>query len=423
MTFGLRTYQLISWLLHPFVGLILGRRARGSKESSARLTERVAKRLVDRPKGPLLWLHGASIGETQLLLELARRLDALSTHTILITCQTQTASHLIENAMETDSAFRAHKLVHQMAPIDTPIIARRFLNHWRPNAAIFAEGEIWPNLLLGLQKSHIPHVLLNGRMTEKSTLGWLRWKNTAKRLFGGFQILTAADTKTQTALKALSGKNVSCFGNLKSALPAPSVDRDEIDSLRSAIGDRRVLLAASTHTGEEALALDAYMQIDKPTFLIIAPRHPERGDEIDKLLSCTRFAIARRSKGDEVNSATDILLADTIGEMGLWYRLADTVYLGGGHAPGVGGHNPLEALRLGKPVLTGPSLFNFSDLSKDLEGYDGFSIVADATALASAFPQPEISEKLKAKLETDAMGPMTRTLQLIQPLLAEQASA
>ncbi|MEL6862407.1 MAG: 3-deoxy-D-manno-octulosonic acid transferase, partial [Pseudomonadota bacterium] len=177
-----------------------------------------------------------------------------------------------------------------------------------------------------------------------------------------------------------------------------------------------ILLAASTHAGEEALALDAYMKLPPDQFMIIAPRHPERGDEIDGLLSCTRYAISRRSEGDPVNQDTHILLADTMGEMGLWYRLADAVYLGGGHAPGIGGHNPLEALRLDKPVVTGPSLFNFSDLSKRLEPHQGFSIVEDAEALADAIPLPAVSQSLHEVLEADAIGPISKTLKALEPL-------
>ncbi|MEM9054023.1 MAG: glycosyltransferase N-terminal domain-containing protein, partial [Pseudomonadota bacterium] len=300
---------------------------------------------------------------------------------------------------------------------DTLGVTRRFLQHWTPDLLINAEGEIWPNVLLQLESQNIPAVLINARMTDKTIKGWLRWKKTAQKVFGTFDLLLAADMKTKTGLEALSGKPVTCPGNLKSALPPPSVEDAALENLRAKIGERTVLLAASTHAGEEALALDAFMQLPEGQFMIIAPRHPERGDEVDALLSCTRFAIARRSENSPLNSQTDILLADTMGEMGLWYRLADAVYLGGGHAPGVGGHNPLEALRLGKPVLTGPSLFNFSDLSAKLKPYQGFTIVEDAEALAAALPAQPVSSALLKVLEEDALGPMQVTLDQLAPLL------
>lgn len=419
MTLGLYLYRLLTKIMTPFLGVIFRRRVKSGKEDPERLNERLAKRLMSRADGALIWLHAASVGESQLLLELVRRLGAEKElrATYLFTCQTQTAARLVRSAIETDPAFRPVNAIQQMAPLDGRGIARRFLDHWKPDLAIFAEGEIWPNLLLELEKRNIPAALVNARMTENSIKGWMRWPETARKVLGSFQVLVSADLQTKTGLEALSGLSVTCPGNLKSALPAPDVDPDKLQPLQDAIGDRNVLLAASTHAGEEALALDAFMKLSTDHFLIIAPRHPERGDEVDGLLSCTRYAISRRSEGDPVTAETQILLADTMGEMGLWYRLADYVYLGGGHAPGVGGHNPLEALRLDKPVLTGPSLFNFSDLSQRLVPHDGFTIVADADALVSALPPAPVSDALKQQLQQDAVGPMSKTLALLSPLL------
>ncbi|MEL7137136.1 MAG: glycosyltransferase N-terminal domain-containing protein, partial [Pseudomonadota bacterium] len=283
--------------------------------------------------------------------------------------------------------------------------------------AIIAEGEIWPNLLLELDARETHSVLVNARMTEKSILGWLRWKTTARKVFSSFDLLIAADMQTKTGLIELADKDVMCPGNLKSALPAPSVDETELARLRDAITGSSVLLAASTHAGEEAFIIDAWMKMDPRPFLILAPRHPERGDEVDTLLSMTKAAVSRRSEGDPLTSETQILLADTMGEMGLWYRLCDTVYLGGGHAPGVGGHNPLEALRLGKPVLTGPSIFNFRDLSERLLPLQGFSIVHDVEELVSAYPALPVSAEMSATLEADSLGPMSSTLNALAPVL------
>lgn len=419
MTLGLYLYRLLTWIMTLFVGVIFRRRVKSGKEDPARLNERLARNLRQRPDGALIWLHAASVGESQLLLELVRRLvsQGVRDATFLITCQTQTAASLIRTAIETDPAFDGVPALQQMAAFDSLRIARRFLDHWQPSVAVFAEGEIWPNLLLDLQHRKVPTALINARMTENSLKGWLRWPKTARKVFGSFDILVSADLQTKTGLEALSGVPVTCPGNLKSALPAPDVDPVELDLLAGAIGDRTVLLAASTHAGEEALVLDAFMKLEPDHVLIIAPRHPERGNEVDGLLSCTRYAVSRRSEGDPVTAQTQILLADTMGEMGLWYRLADYVYLGGGHAPGVGGHNPLEALRLEKPVLTGPSLFNFQDLSQRLIPLGGFTIVEDADALASALPPAPVSDALKQQLQHDAVGPMTKTLEQLSPLL------
>lgn len=425
MPLGLFFYRTITTLIAPFLGAFFRRRARDGKENARRIPERFVQNVPDRPIGNLIWLHAASVGESQLLLEIVRRMieDRSAPATFLFTCQTQTAADLIMAALRDDPALSGINALQQMAPVDTPRIAKRFLAHWRPQLAIFAEGEIWPNLLLTTKRAGTAAVLINARMTEKTILGWMRWRKTAARVLGVFDLIIAADLQTKTGLEALSRQPVLNPGNLKSALPAPSVDAAELEAFKSRLAGKPVLLAASTHPGEEALIIDALMQLQPRPFLIIAPRHPERGNEVDSLLSCTKLAIARRSEGDEVTTETDVLLADTMGEMGLWYRLADVVYLGGGHAPGVGGHNPLEALRLGKPILTGPSLFNFSDLSKRLLPHEGFMTVADADAIVAAYPPEPVSQSLLDMLESDALGPISKTMTALRPYLAALEAA
>ncbi|MEL6827934.1 MAG: glycosyltransferase N-terminal domain-containing protein [Pseudomonadota bacterium] len=419
MPFGLLLYKSMTTLIAPFLGAFFRRRAKSGKEDAARIPERLAQQLPDRPGGTLIWLHAASVGESQILLELARRIITRETGTasFLFTCQTQTGARLVQDAIASDEILSTRTCLQQMAPADTPGIARRFLDHWQPAVAIFAEGEVWPNLTLELDVRDVPTALINARMTEKSILGWMRWQKTAREVFSSFDLMVAADTQTKTGLTELSTKTVICPGNLKSALPAPSVDVDELENLKQAIGHKTVLLAASTHTGEEAIVVDAWMKMNPRPFLIIAPRHPERGDDVDTLLSMTKAAVSRRSENDPLTTATDILLADTMGEMGLWYRLCNTVYLGGGHAPGVGGHNPLEALRLGKPVLTGPSIFNFRDLSQRLLPFQGFSIVHDVDELVAAFPALPVSAEMTMTLKADSLGPMSRTLSALEPIL------
>ncbi|MEM9225634.1 MAG: glycosyltransferase N-terminal domain-containing protein, partial [Pseudomonadota bacterium] len=259
--------------------------------------------------------------------------------------------------------------------------------------------------------------LINARMTEKSIVGWGRWPRTAERVFSSFDVIAASDLRTKTGLTALSKKPVALVGNLKSALPPPAADETELLTLRAAIGERPVLVAASTHDGEEAIIIDTLLRMSPRPFAIIAPRHPERGDWVASLLDCTALNIARRSDEEPIRPDTDVLLADTLGEMGLWYRLADTVYLGGGHAPGVGGHNPMEPLRLGKPVLTGPSLFNFQDMSEDLLARGLIRIVETPNDIAEAFPAPPVAKASLAALEQSALDPMSKTLALLAPFL------
>ena len=417
MTLGLFLYRLLTFGLSPFLGIVMRRRAKSGKEDITRLNERFARNLKERPDGKVIWLHAASVGESKILLETAQRLilDLRSETTLLFTCQTQTAAHIITDAKS--HSFQKHRLLQQMAPLDTMQISQRFVDHWQPDLAIFAEGEVWPNLLQTIKKRDIPSILINARMTEKSLKGWARWPSTARKVFGVFEHIVASDEKTCTGLSVLVGREISCPGNLKSSLPKPTVNEDDLEALKTQLSGRHVLLAASTHAPEEEqlLAIWATMQ-DRP-FLIIAPRHPERGDTIEAVINKRDVNFARVSRGDPIQPKTEVLLADTMGQMGLWYRLADTVYLGGGHAPGVGGHNPIEALQLGKPVVTGPDLFNFSDLARQLVQIEGFTIISEISELPQHFPSPLPSQDTLSFLAKQAEQPMAMTLAGIKPLL------
>lgn len=415
---GLFLYGLMTRLVSPLLGWLLSSRVRQGKEDAQRLNERRAKALPQRPEGHLVWMHAASVGESQLQLAIAAQLlQQRSDINILFTCQTQTAAGLIIQRFCDDPVLARHWTRQQMAPVDTPGGAKRFIDHWKPDVGIFAEGEIWPNLLTQLRKRGGKSALVNARMTEKSILGWQRWPKTALHLFGGFDLILASDLQTATGLTDLSGRSIAVAGNLKSSLPPPKADLAELGVLKTQLAGRQILVAASTHAGEEALVLDALLQMDPRPFTIIAPRHPERGDEIRRLIDLTNLTVSQRSDGDAVGAETDILLADTLGEMGLWYRLADTVYLGGGHAPGVGGHNPLEPLQLGKSVLTGPSVFNFKDLMASLAEKGGVQFVADSQALKAAWPSSAPSDELVEELNDGAFGPMKTTIDALLPLL------
>ena len=423
MRLGLALYRLGTVLLSPFLGVILNKRVRASKEAPDRRNQRYAKQLPERPSGPLVWLHAASVGESLIQLELAATLLTSGHNTaLLFTCQTLTGADTINQRLTTDPRFSNSWHLQQMAPLDTPAAAQRFVQHWQPSLALFAEGEIWPNLLMQLSRHDIPAALINARMTEKSISGWRRWPKTSQAIFGSFAVILASNQKTARALEKLSKQPVPCPGNLKSALPLPQATKGDLAPLNTVIANRPVLVAASTHDGEEALILEALPHINPRPFTIIAPRHPERGDQIETLLRASKLSYARRSRGDEPTTQTDILLADTMGEMGLWYRLADTVYLGGGHTPGIGGHNPLEPLRLGKPVITGPGLFNFEEMADALIKEGGLKIVHTAQDIATAFPATPPTPALLAKLETEAAGPMKATLAALEPYLPKQGS-
>ncbi len=419
MILGLSLYRLATRCLSPYLSAIMRRRARQGKENSNRIHERLGRSLPERPEGQLFWFHGASVGESMIILEIAAQL--VSKHpkaACLFTCQTLTGADTITNKLENDPRFEDIWTCQQMAPVDTPAIARRFVSYWQPDLAVFAEGEIWQNLLHELKHTQTRTALVNARMTEKSISGWRRWPDTAKHVFSLFDVILAANKKVAVSLSSIRGETVPCPGNLKSALPIPDASTEDEATLRQAIGERSILVAASTHTGEEALVLDALLQMSPRPFAIIAPRHPERGDEVESLLSCSYLKIARRSRNDPVTPDTNILLADTLGELGIWYRLATAVYLGGGHSPGVGGHNPLEPIRLGKPVMTGPSVFNFEDMAARLESEGGLTVVNTVEDLVTAFPCTPPTQALLRKLDEQAIGPMSATITALTALLA-----
>lgn len=422
MSLARTAYEVATTAAEPLLGLVVRRRLKAGKEIEGRAQERFARTDEPRPEGQLIWMHGASIGETRLLLETARELQTRhrGLH-YLFTSQTATAADLIARAIAEDTALR-NAARHQFAPIDTPTIAKRFIEYWRPDLAVFAEGEIWPNLLKQLRKRHIPTALINARMTEKSLAGWGRWPGLSHDLFGRFDVILAADGRTARGLKGLAGKAVETPGNLKAALPPPDHDSAEAARLSASfIGERPCLVAVSTHEGEEAFVLDALSAMQPRPACIIVPRHPERAASLMRLLDSRGFSVSQRSLKQPLDLSTDILLADTLGEVGLFARLADTVYLGGGHAPGIGGHNPLEILLLGKPVATGPNVFNFDDTKRDLLGRPGYNIVEKPQDLAEGFPFEPPSAEVIQSMEAVAREPMEATVDALLPLLRKEA--
>ncbi|MCA8898591.1 MAG: 3-deoxy-D-manno-octulosonic acid transferase [Hyphomonas sp.] len=419
MTPALHAYRILTGALSPFAGFVLRRRVRAGKEDYLRLHERTARRMPGRKSGtPLVWLHGASVGESRLLLELGNRLlEERPDLMLLFTSQTQTSAKLLEPLLP-DNAF------HQMAPLDTPGAARRFVRHWSPDLCIFGEGEIWPNLILEAEKAGARRALVNGRMTEDSFRGWMRLRGAFRRLVGRFDVVLAADEDTARRLATLLGKPITCAGNLKSALPPPAAGDVELRRLHEGFkGTRRCYLAASTHEGEEALFLEA-MKAAPEAALIIAPRHPERGPLIEDMLRERNIPYARRSRGEAPTMRTQVLLADTMGEMGLWFRLADAVFLGGGNTPDVGGHNPLEPIRLGKPVVSGPDVFNFAAMMQDLEERGLVRLLKSAKAIGRALVSMEPPSAASLDLLAhEADAPMQVTLEALRPVLPAEAQS
>ncbi len=356
-----RGYHALTRALEPFAGLILKRRVKAGKEDAARLSERRGIASLPRPSGKLIWMHGASVGETTMLLPLIQRLlDGDPKLHILVTSGTVTSAELMKTRLP-ERAF------HQYIPLDGPNFIDQFLSHWKPDLAIWAESEIWPNLILKTKASGAKMALINARLSQKSLSGWQKKTHFAEEIFSSFDMILAADHITHHKLKSFGGRVLGQIGNLKTAAPALEFDAAEARYLRNAIGRRPVWLAASTHPAEEADILEAHTAGPGKranALLVWMPRHPERGDEIAAL--CAGQDIAQRSKLHSPTSGTSIYIMDTLGEMGLALALADLVFVGGSIHPELTGHNPLEAARASVPILTGPYVASFTHIYDNL---------------------------------------------------------
>ncbi len=358
---ALRLYGAVTAALSPLAPLLLQRRIKAGKEDPARIGERLGRASAPRPPGPLVWLHGASVGESLSHLPLVERLrqERPDIH-ILVTSGTATSAALLARRLP-------EGVTHQYAPIDTPAAVRRFLRHWRPGLGVFIESELWPNLLLQARASGARLALLGARVSASSARGWDRAPASARALLSLFDLVLAQDERTQVWLEGRGGL-VSGELDLKHAASPLPVDAAALAAFTGTVGPRPVVVAASTHPGEEALITAAFVRAVKAVrpatatakpLLVIAPRHPDRGAAIAEALSGRRLVVFRRAVGDAPTDAADVYIADTLGELGLFFRAARMVVMGGGFSPGIGGHNPLEPARLGAPVISGREVFNF----------------------------------------------------------------
>jgi 3-deoxy-D-manno-octulosonic-acid transferase len=422
MSAALGAYRLLTTALELLAPLLLRRRAARGKEDPARLGERLGRPAIPRPPGDLVWLHGASVGESLSLLPL---IEAVAQQrpdlTLLVTSGTVTAAELLARRLPPGA-------IHQYAPIDAPGAARRFLGHWRPAAAVFVESELWPNLLLGAKARGIRLALLGARVSEASARGWARAPDAAREMLGAFDLILAQDAPSRARFQALGGTVQGELDLKQAAAPLPC-DEAELAALKALAGDRPVLVAASTHPGEDEMAIEAFRAVAAPAaLLVLVPRHPARADQIAAALTGQGLAYARRSAGERLHPDTRIYLADTLGELGLFFRLAQAVVMGGSLTGGVGGHNPLEPARLGLPVITGADVANFRETYAGLLAARAVLMVPDQAALNAAVadlmahPQRAREIGLRAKAHAERGGEtLTAALAALAPLLPGRA--
>lgn len=411
-------YRALTWLGKPLVPLLLSWRTRRGKEDPAHRSERYGIATVPRPEGFLCWLHAASVGETNAALPLIEAICKRWPQVrILLTTGTVTSAKLARERLP-DGA------IHQYVPLDGQDHVRRFLAHWRPNLGLLMESEIWPNLLLEAHRQEVPLVLINGRMSDRSYRRWRRLKGLSRPLFSSFDLVLAQNTHLARNFARLGAPKALAVGNLKADAPAPPSDLTGKAELAAALEGRTVFLAASTHAGEEEAIAAAHISIRKtvPDLLtIIVPRHPERGPTLAKALETATLKTALRSQGALPGPETDIYIADTIGELGMFYALAPVAFIGGSLVQH-GGQNPVEAIKLGAAVLTGPSWWNFADSYSQLIKAGGCHQVEDATGLAkqavSLLRHDDEREAMMAKADAALAkmgGALARTLTELTP--------
>ncbi|HEY4043300.1 MAG TPA: 3-deoxy-D-manno-octulosonic acid transferase [Rhodopila sp.] len=369
-------WAMAATALAPALRLNLRRRAATGREISERLAERFGCDSTPRPAGPLVWMHAASVGETMSILPV---LDALRPRVkILLTTGTVTSQALLDQRIPDHRL--AGDVLYRFAPLDVPSWVARFLSHWRPDAACFVESELWPNQLAACRARGIKLMLLNARMSDRSFAHWRRAPVFARHLLNEFAVVHARSDQDAARLRALGATHVETLGDLKFAAPPLPVDQAELERLKATLAARPIWVAASTHPREEAMIAEAHRTLAEshPGLLtIIVPRHPDRGPAL-----ATDLQAPRRAAGQDPPTGAGIWIADTVGELGLWYRLAPIALVGRSLiAPG-GGQNPLEPARLGCAIAVGRYTGNFADHVALLRDAGGLVQVADAASLA-----------------------------------------
>ncbi len=416
----LRAYRVLMSAAAPLASLLLSYRLKQGKEHAVRLPERSGETAIPRPPGPLIWFHGASVGEINAVLPLIERVRSRNLN-VLVTSGTVTSAGIAEKRLPPD-------VIHQFAPLDLPQFVARFLDHWKPDLGLFVESDLWPAMIMAASERSVPLILINGRLSERSFNRWRLAPRTIGALLRRFDLCLAQSTDDGARYAGLGAPRISTTGNLKLDVPAPAANEDKLAVLQEVIGDRPVIAATSTHPGEEADVIDAHRRLKHsfPGLLtLIAPRHPQRGQGIADIAKVAGLTAALRSDDLLPRPSTDIYIFDTLGELGLIYRLAPIVFVGGSLVSH-GGQNPIEAIKLGAAILHGPHVANFAEIYSALDATGGAEQVTDSSKLAvrigawlkDAEARKAVAGKAAKSMDTLA-GALERTLAALEPYLME----
>ncbi|NLS00301.1 3-deoxy-D-manno-octulosonic acid transferase [Rhizobium sp. P38BS-XIX] len=372
---ALSAYRFGGIAVYPFIGPYLSVRAAKGKEDGARKLERSGYASANRPQGPLIWFHAASVGETSAIIPLIREIRRRDIHVILTT-GTMTSAKVANERL-------GDEVIHQYVPLDLRPAIRRFLDYWQPDCAIFAESEIWPTTITELGRRRIPQILVNARMSDRSYARWSKHPALAEALFENLALVVAQSDLDAERFRDLRAVQVLKSGNLKVDTDAPSYDAPTLAGYLKQIGDRKTWAAASTFEGEESAAASVHTMLKEHNnqLTIMVPRHPERCDAIEAMLVEQGLKVARRSRNDVLSPDIDVFLGDTIGEMGLYLRMTEIAFMGKSLF-NEGGQNPLEPAMLGCAILTGGHVQNFRDAYQVLARRGSARMVRDTEMLA-----------------------------------------
>ncbi|WP_112944544.1 MULTISPECIES: lipid IV(A) 3-deoxy-D-manno-octulosonic acid transferase [unclassified Rhizobium] len=414
---ALGAYQAVGTLITPFVGGYLTYRAAKGKEDRARRLERSGYASADRPAGPLVWFHAASVGEMNAVIPLIREIRRRDVHVILTTGTVTSAKLAAERV--------GSEVIHQYVPLDLKPAVSRFLNYWQPDCALIAESEIWPATVLELGRRRIPQILVNARMSDRSFARWTRRQALAEALFENLALVIAQSDVDAERFRDLGARQVLMSGNLKVDTDAPSYDPATFARYQQQVGDRKTWAAISTFDGEEKAAGIVHRTLKERNgqLTIIVPRHPERADAIEAELVKQGLKVARRTRDDALTPDIDVFLGDTIGEMGLYLRMTEVAFVGRSLF-GEGGQNPLEPAMLGCAVLSGSNVQNFREAYQRLARRGSARMVRDTEMLAKGVhylltndPARRNMIEAGAAAVQEMRGALTATMKGLEPYI------
>ncbi len=414
----LSAYRALTGFAEPLATRLLRRRLANGKEDPDRMPERLGRPGRVRPRGSVIWVHAASVGESLSVLPLIREIGRVRSDIhVLVTTGTVTSGRVMSERLP-PFAF------HQFVPVDTPSAVKAFLDHWRPDLALWVESELWPNMLSATHARRVPMILVNARMSDRSFRGWRRASGAARELIGTFDLCLAQDEGVAQKLKRLGASRVLVPGNLKLVGDPLPHDAGVLGDLRLETMDRPIWLLASSHPGEEEIAAQVHREVSQSLrrlLTVIVPRHPQRGADIAEKLGLD-FRVKRRSKGELPAVETEIYIADTLGELGVFYRLSPIAVMGGSFVPH-GGQNPLEPARIGVPVLSGPHVGNFKDIFRMLINAGGAEILSShrelGVRLVALLSNPEAmaARGAAAMRAAGRREPLICTMDALEPYL------